>query len=80
MLTMSHRRLQRAVEALVDGELLQDPLRRAVFAHLDECWDCSSEAEVLRLIKHALRRRRATADLAAVRLRRFAASLDARLP
>lgn len=59
----------------LDGEL--DPaLEARVRAHLRECWRCSGELELLRLIAAALRQHRSAGPpaLAVTRLRRFAAS------
>ena len=70
----AHRRSRRDLHAYLDGEL--DPDRAyAVARHLDDCWPCSGEAEVVRRIKHALARsgdRRPT-ELAVARLQRWAA-------
>jgi hypothetical protein len=73
-----HVRLRGLVEAYVDGELGRAQ-RRAVAAHLSECWNCSADAETLTLIKHSLRTGplRAPASLARHRLRRFALRLGA---
>jgi anti-sigma factor RsiW len=73
MLHAAHRRMRRAVDAYLDGEL--SPVRAAVVeAHLEECWGCSGYAETLRLMKRSLRRlaERGPGDLAVVRLRRWA--------
>jgi anti-sigma factor RsiW len=73
MHALAHRRMRRAVDAYIDGEL--DAVEAsAVTAHLDECWGCSGEAETLRLIKRSLRARtvRRPADLALARLRLWA--------
>ncbi len=69
MLSVSHRRWRVAVDAYVDGELT-DRAQREVATHLAECWDCSRDAEILRLIKHCLRQRRTPAgdNLALLRL------------
>jgi anti-sigma factor RsiW len=70
----THRRLRGAVGAYVDGEL--DPAATAaVAAHLWECWACSGDAEMTRMIKRSLQQRRGRDVLATVRLRRFAARL-----
>jgi anti-sigma factor RsiW len=76
MLDVVHRRMRRAVGAYLDGEL-SPPEAAVVAAHLDECWGCSGDAEMLRLIKRSLQRlaaRRPT-DLVLVRLRRWADGL-----
>lgn len=69
-------RLRALVEAYVDGELT-GPQRRAVATHLTECWNCSADADTLKLIKHSLRTGplRAPDFLARHRLRRFALRL-----
>lgn len=76
-----HRRLRRQVAALVDGEVRADEAA-AVNRHLDECWDCSDDAEILRLMKVALARLagREPADVAARRLRRWAEGLGPQVP
>lgn len=73
---IAHRRMQRAVTALVDGEL-DAATQAAVEAHLRDCFDCSGDAELARMVKaslHNLADRQRDA-LTAVRLRRFAAGL-----
>ncbi|MGH9185184.1 MAG: zf-HC2 domain-containing protein [Acidimicrobiales bacterium] len=74
---LAHRRLQRAVSAFVDGELDGDTFA-AVATHLRECWGCSGDAELARLMKASLRhlRDRDRDVLVAMRLRRFAAQLS----
>ena len=75
---LAHRRMRRAVDAYVDGEL--NPGARAEVArHLSLCWECSIAAETVRLLKRALtqRRDRAPASVAEQRLRRFAEDLAA---
>ncbi|MGH9177706.1 MAG: zf-HC2 domain-containing protein [Acidimicrobiales bacterium] len=73
---LAHRRLQRAVSAFVDGELDADAAA-VVAAHLRECWECSGEADLARLMKASLRQLRDRDEdaLAAMRLRRFASQL-----
>lgn len=73
-----HRRMRRQVEAWVDGEL-SGAAAAVVRRHLDECWGCSEDAELLRLMKVALGRLsgREPAGLAAMRLRRWASHLGA---
>jgi len=73
MLHTAHRRMRRAVDAYLDGEL--PPTRAgAVEVHLDECWGCSGYADAVRLMKRSLRRlaQRRPSDLAVARLRRWA--------
>jgi anti-sigma factor RsiW len=71
---LAHRRMRRAVTAHVGGEL--DPAAAAaVAAHLRECWPCSGDAELTRMITRSLRNRRDSDALAAIRLRRFATGL-----
>ncbi|GAC1530516.1 MAG: hypothetical protein NVS3B12_05200 [Acidimicrobiales bacterium] len=73
--------MRRAVEAYLDGELAPDAGTEVVH-HLAMCWECNTVAETLRLLKHALRRRRdqGAASVPGLRLRRFAESLAARPP
>lgn len=73
---LGHRRMRRAVDAYLDGELTPDA-RAEVARHLSICWDCSIAAETLRLVKRALtqRRDRAPATVGERRLRRFAEDL-----
>ena len=68
------------VEAYLDGEA-DAPQAMAVLRHLDQCWDCSEEAQWLILVKAAVRRwgSRRPADLAAVRLARLARDMLASL-
>jgi anti-sigma factor RsiW len=75
---LAHRRLRRAVEAYLDGELTPDA-RAEVARHLSICWECSIAAETLRLLKRALshRRDRTPSSVAERRLRRFAEALVA---
>jgi anti-sigma factor RsiW len=75
MSPLTHRRMRRAVTAYLDGELDATDAH-AVAAHLRECWACSGDAEVTRMIKRSLRNRRCDDFLAVVRLRRFAARLS----
>lgn len=73
---LAHRRMRRAVEAYLDGELTPEA-RAEVARHLSICWECSIAAETLRLLKRALshRRDRTPSSVAERRLRRFAADL-----
>jgi anti-sigma factor RsiW len=75
---LAHRRLRRAVDAYLDGELTSDA-RAEVANHLSICWECSIAAETLRLLKRALshRRDRTPPSVAEHRLRRFAHALAA---
>jgi predicted anti-sigma-YlaC factor YlaD len=77
MLLAAHRRMRRAVDAYIDGELGSPQRFVEVQAHLDECWGCSGYAETVRLLKRSLRRLadRQPTDLAAARLRRWATDL-----
>ncbi len=73
---IAHRRMQRAVTAFVDGEL-DAATEVTVEAHLRDCFDCSGDAELARMVKvslHNLADRQRDA-LTAVRLRRFATGL-----
>lgn len=74
----AHRRMHRAVDAYIDGELRTPERIAAVRAHLDQCWGCSSYAETLRLLKWSLRRLadRQPTDLGVARLRRWATDLS----
>ncbi|MGQ0618279.1 MAG: zf-HC2 domain-containing protein [Acidimicrobiia bacterium] len=74
---LAHRRMQRAVTAFVDGEL-DASTAAAVETHLRDCWDCSGDAELARMVKASLRNlaHRDRDALAAVRLRRFATGLS----
>ncbi|MGH9110918.1 MAG: zf-HC2 domain-containing protein [Acidimicrobiales bacterium] len=76
MLSAGHRRVRRAVDAYVDGELARGQAA-AVAAHLDNCWGCSGDADTLRLMKRSLQRlaARRPSDLARARLRRWAERL-----
>ena len=71
MLTVRHRRIRRKIEAYVDGELGSTRIVADVEQHLDACWNCTGEADRLRLIKSSLRTigTRRPADLSVVRLR-----------
>ena len=74
---IAHRRLQRAVSAFVDGEL--DAATAATFgAHLRDCFDCSGDVELARMVKVSLHNLadRQRDVLTAVRLRRFASGLS----
>lgn len=68
-----HRRYRRTVDAWIDGEL-DDAAARSTAAHLRECWDCSSAAEMTKLVKHSLRRLpdRQPRPLTSARLHRYA--------
>lgn len=72
----AHRRIKRLVSAYVDGELDQ-AASGAVAAHLRECWGCSGDVEITRLVKRSLRNLgdRDHDTLGALRLRRFATQL-----
>ena len=76
MTWLNHRRLERALSAYLDGEL--DAAASAnMTAHLRDCWGCSGEAELLRLVKRSLRNlgHRHSDVLGAARLRRLASRL-----
>lgn len=74
---IAHRRMQRAVTAFVDGEL-DAATEAAVEAHLRDCWDCSGDVELARMVKASLHHLadRDRDALTAMRLRRFAAGLS----
>ena len=67
-----HRRWRLDAEAFADGELpyrRQGPLQR----HLNMCWACSEDVEVLRMMKTSLRRQsRRLSLMELARLRRIA--------
>jgi len=70
-----HRRWGLAAEAFADGEL-SPSLRGPMQAHLRECWWCSENIEVLRMMKASLRRQSARlAPMETARLRRFAVGI-----
>ena len=73
----AHRRTKRVLSAYVDGELDQ-AASGAVAAHLRECWGCSGDVEVTRMVKRSLRKLgdRDHDTLGTLRLRRFAAQLS----
>lgn len=74
---IAHRRMQRAVTAFVDGEL-DAAAAATVAAHLQDCFDCSGDAELARMVKaslHNLADRQRDA-LTSMRLRRFATGLS----
>jgi len=75
---LAHRRVRRAVEAYLDGELETDAGAQ-VGRHLSICWECNTAAETLRLLKWALRQRgaRTPTTMADRRLRRYAEELAA---
>ncbi len=69
--------MQRAVTAFVDGEL--DAATAAlVEAHLRDCFDCSGDAELARMVKTSLQNlgQRQRDVLTTARLRRFATGLS----
>jgi anti-sigma factor RsiW len=72
-----HRRYQRSLGAYLDGELDPRSAER-VAAHLDECWGCSGDAQLLRSMKASLQNfaRRLPPDLTSARLRRWATNVD----
>jgi len=73
-----HRRWQLAAEAFVDREL--SPAQRVPLqVHLRDCWGCSEDVELVRMIKASLRRQSARlAPLELARLRRTAEQLSSR--
>lgn len=73
---LAHRRMRRAVEGYLDGELTPQD-RAEVARHLSICWECSVAAETLRLLKRALSHHRDRRPTSVVegRLRRFAEKL-----
>lgn len=73
---LRHRRLRRRLGPYLDGELDAGPARE-VGAHLRDCWGCSGDAELHRLIRAALRHVTAdgTVSLPVARLQRFARRL-----
>jgi len=73
---LAHRRMRRTLEAYLDGEL-PPQAGSEVARHLSVCWECSTLAETIRLLKRALRRRRELSPdtVTARRLRRFAEEL-----
>lgn len=74
---LTHRRMRRVVSALVDGEL-DATTAAAVRAHLRDCFDCSGDAELARMVKASLRNRadRERDAVTVARLRRFATRLN----
>ncbi len=76
MSTWAHRRTKRLLSAYADGELDQ-AASAAVAAHLRDCWGCSGDVEITRMVKRSLRNLgdRDHDTLGTLRLRRFAAQL-----
>jgi anti-sigma factor RsiW len=74
---IAHRRMRRAVSAFVDGEL-DTGLAAIVEGHLRDCFDCSGDAELARMVKASLRNlaARERDAVTAARLRRFATRLN----
>lgn len=68
--------MRRQVEAWVDGEVTGWAARE-VAAHLEQCWGCSGDAELARLVKAALSSfgEGRPPGLADLRLRRWASQL-----
>ncbi len=67
-----HRRWRLDAEAFADGELAADR-RGPVQRHLNLCWACSEDFEVLRMMKASLRRQlQRLSPMELVRLRRAA--------
>ena len=77
MTRREHQALRRDIEPYLDGEV-DEATAASVRRHLAECWPCSEDAEWIVLIKAALRRlgTRRPDELSAVRLLRFARSID----
>lgn len=76
MNVLRHMRAARELGAYLDGEL--PPHRRtAITAHLRECWRCSGDARILRMIKHSFGRsaQGGSSSLASARLHRYALRL-----
>lgn len=76
MSSWRHHRLRRLVQAYLDDELHHEPARRAA-AHLRTCFDCNTDAETSRLVRHSLRRlaARAGPQLVELRLRHYGEDL-----
>lgn len=74
---LTHRRIRRAVEVYLDGELDCPEQIVEVESHLDECPDCRDDLDVLQRMKCSLRLLASNrpADLTAARLRRWARRL-----
>ncbi len=72
----AHRRTKRLLSAYVDGELDQ-AASATVAAHLRDCWGCSGDVEIIRMVKRSLRNLgdRDRDALGALRLRRFTTQL-----
>ena len=79
MSLLRHREMRRLVQSYLDHELRGDSARRAVM-HLQDCFDCSTDAETRRLVRHSLRRiaERSGPRLAQARLRRYGEDLARR--
>lgn len=73
---LRHHRMRRMVGAYLDGELGGDA-RAEVARHLSVCWECSTVAETIRLIRRSLRQRgdRSAMSRSERRLRQFAVNL-----
>jgi anti-sigma factor RsiW len=67
----THRRIRRDVSAYLDGEV-GAATASAVRANLRQCWACSGDAELTRMIKHSLHNLASRHDdvVALMRLRR----------
>ncbi|MGH8971094.1 MAG: zf-HC2 domain-containing protein [Actinomycetes bacterium] len=73
-----HRRWRLAVEAYADDEL-PPAVRRPLRSHLRECWGCSEDVELMRMVKASLRRQPARVEpLQLARLRRVVQQLSTR--
>lgn len=76
MTRLEHRRFHKKVDAWVDAEV-DEAGASFMGSHLRECWDCSSAAEMTKLIKGSLGRlpEREPSPLAAARMHRYAQRL-----
>lgn len=71
-----HRRFRKTVDAWVDAEV-DAVVERSIAVHLHDCWDCSSAAEMAKLIKRSLSRLpgREPSPMAGARMHRYAERL-----
>lgn len=54
MSAWAHRRTKRLLSAYVDGEL-EGAASATVAAHLRDCWGCSGDVEITRMVKRSIR-------------------------